>query len=249
MKKIVAFGDSFIKSGGIDNWVTKLGMLANLPVMNYGVSGSSINYSLNEFARYATSSDYNEDDIIIYVVSDTTRLHLGKVDHADSNVMFHKKPFGLNGEKFIDANFENIMWCSEHIHSHMTNIEDIKTLSFIRTWSKSHPNLVVVLRGFSSKVSNDLAYLLKPTENFFPLFGKSLVKISFDEVVEKNRKKILGSCDMRTNHFCRQNLDLMSRMVYDVLQSKSIDRYDDSRFAKDVFADWDLENPIYRSLW
>lgn len=79
MKKLILFGDSFANYEFYPElldktWGATLGKLLKLPVINYGVSGSSLTYSLIKFTEYYQSDSYDPDDIIIFVLTETCRL-------------------------------------------------------------------------------------------------------------------------------------------------------------------------------
>ena len=71
MKKLVVFGDSFAnyswhgENETIDkSWAIGLAKKLDIPIINYGIAGSSVIYSFHKFWEYFKSDQYCEEDII-----------------------------------------------------------------------------------------------------------------------------------------------------------------------------------------
>lgn len=78
-KRIMFFGDSFVEISNDDNyhddnnWTRELSKIFNRQHWNFGRSGSSLLFSINQFFKYI-ENDYREDDYIVFVTTSHTRF-------------------------------------------------------------------------------------------------------------------------------------------------------------------------------
>lgn len=248
MKKIVAFGDSFVNYDWIklkdNNWVDYLGKILNLPVVNYGVSGSGLGYAMHSFVKYYQSTEYSSDDIIIFVPTSIERLyvtsmhspHMGSVELIEgrkNNTFEGSRP---KVEKdWIDANSEHALWTVLNIYDPEINYELIKIVSFFQAWASSHlTNSVIIVRAFSQVPGNGhaekLIKLIKPSKNFFPILepSTSLGKISINEyatgeILRNQHMKYNNGHDYRINHLSPENRHLIATTISNVISTQSLD--------------------------
>ena len=79
MANLVLFGDSFCAeyeaTQGKDTWWKDVAKTLGLGINNYGVRGTSLNYSTVKYYEYLQNS-YSADDIIIFVVTSSGRSPL-----------------------------------------------------------------------------------------------------------------------------------------------------------------------------
>jgi hypothetical protein len=239
MKKLVGFGDSFIAINKIYHkwihsddmsWLKSTGDLLNLPVVNYGVSGSSLNYSFIKFIDYIQSDSYDENDVIVFVISEDNRIFSKGMDPKDSCQISNNR---FNSE-YIAKNADHLLWMLENYLCHEMNFEAIKTLCVLQSWALLHPtNTVVIKTGFSIDLcrSGELKNLIVPSFNFLPIIDYPLNRVQHCEFSDSTYAfQTHEHIDPRVNHMSPINRKVMSKIMGDVIVNKSIDYYDNSKF-------------------
>lgn len=242
MKKIVAFGDSFVHYEWVNvadkTWVCQLGKLLGLPVKNYGISGSGIGYAMDAFIKYYQSTEYSEDDIIIFVPSSEQRIYtksmynprLGVV-HTFQKDAIRKPQIEKDWHK---VNGESALWTVFNLYDPKINYELIKTLSFFQSWAEKHiTNTVIIVRAFATLDGNEhaeeLVKLIKPTTNFFPILqtSTSLGAIAIGEYasnqLSNQHQAFCNGIDYRVNHLSPYHRQHLAAMLANVISTNSMD--------------------------
>jgi hypothetical protein len=251
MKKLIIFGDSFAnydwKPELIEKtWGASLGNLLKLPVINYGVSGSALAFSLNKFVEYYQSDSYSSEDIIVFVLTSPDRLWVksmedrlcfGNIAHAVDNPH-------LKNDLWFKKNGDSALWTVLNIYDTKINYELIKILSFLQIWSATNlHNRLVVLRAFPNEdlskeavAIEKLTKLITPTNNFFPIIhGPALGHLVAHEF--KEFKGWGDGPDIRVNHMSPVNREILSQMLHDVILYRDISKYNVSLFKKHLYND------------
>ena len=244
MKKIVAFGDSYAfsarcESGWKRGWISEIGRILSMPVKNYGENGTSINFSIHNFMNYIKTSDYDESDVFIFVLTEQSRIFSVDMPNFMFGSGLHKELSGLRKAnpqdvKWAYENYENWLWARELAD---TNFDSIKTIALLKSFAKSNQsNLVILVNAFSSNLSN-LNYFSKissNTENFiFVIYALS--DISRLEFHGDGHNRIIHESDIRVNHLCKENNKILTEMIANVITSRNIAEYDPTRFVQKVF--------------
>lgn len=254
MKKIVAFGDSFINYDWVDvghNWVDYLGKHLNIPVVNYGIAASGLGYAMDSFVKYYQSSEYSSDDIIIFVATSEQRLYtsnmynprLGAIGIHDNDM--HNNTRSEIEKDWIKENKKFALWAIMNIYAPAINYELIKTLSFFKIWAESHlTNSVIILRAFSQLLGNEhaekLINMISPSKNFFPIINPntSLGKIAMEEYSSNKlyaqHHEFLNGVDHRINHLSVQNRQNLALMVSKLILTHDINCVDFSWVQKNI---------------
>ena len=200
MKKLVCFGDSFIDSeswGGYSaiykctgNYPVAVWLAnkLNLPLINYGKSGSSIKYSLISFLKYTRSNLYDTDDVFLFIVSSNNRFYHQDLDiHAwgagsasqliskykqesinpnlsdeEVKLYFQKILYLKENEKYID-------WICMYDNDFSIDIESLGCLSLLNTWTLTNPNKLIVMNAFELDYTEHYLNLYKQTNNFLKI--------------------------------------------------------------------------------
>ena len=253
MKKIVGFGDSFINYGslGIDivdsiSWLNDLGLKLNLPVINYGCSGSAIDYSLHKFFQYYTSDEYDPNDIIVFVTTEPVSRNftvtmpnprLGVCTGQQENPTFTKVE-----EQYVKENVEKIFWHQFHCSNGEMNFKFIQTCSALQVWAESHSsNKLLLLRGFAHYTDENIEkydVIIYPTTNFFPCikFDQNLFTISMNEFTDlKLFNDLNNSYDSRQNHLTKSNRDILVSIVDEILKTGNTNLLDKSKFQDSLY--------------
>lgn len=248
MKKLVAFGDSFVNlefyTSDEKNWVTQLADELSFPVLNYGHFGSALGYSLNEFFKYQSSEDYDSEDIIIFVTTSSNRLFtsdmpdpkLGVLHFAITNSDYY---LNQTEQNWIYNNADYGLWAIDKIYHPSINYEIEKTVSCVRMWADAHPNLVILIRGADDDTynpnSNKFVESIQSTSNFVSLSNNiGLVAASNLEFINNEESGFRGNSqkECRTNHFSTPNLEILVKMMNDVITYRSQDYYDLSKLNR-----------------
>jgi hypothetical protein len=247
MKKIVGFGDSFIAPRR-DNWLATVGEILNLPVLNYGISGSSLSYSMVAFADYTVSAEYDPEDIIIFVPTEDSRIYTDDMPNPDMG-MFYKWPHLYGDLEWVNENLEGSLWHVKKVLDPKINFEMIKTLCFFQLWAMTHPNTVLVKSiYYSYSRSKDFMSQLFSTENFLLINDHPLHELSVSEFSDHRLfLDAIKTRDIRTNHLCKENRNTLARLLANVISSNSIEEYDASQFVTGVF-DSDIKSEKFAQI-
>ena len=177
--KIVIFGDSFANydhcPNATLNWSHSLGQVLGLKVVNKGLSGTAINWSLNEFLKYVKSREYELDDIIIFVTSEDRRVWTKDMPPENSSFFHFSEDMIKRDAKWFEKNVEHLIWAYENLYHPSINHIQLTTLSFIQSWSLANPsNVVIALRGTGTEAGEwgfddrVIQRVVRPQRNFFP---------------------------------------------------------------------------------
>lgn len=248
MKKLVIFGDSYADKvrGGptldkIFAWYDHLAEKLNLTVLHYGRNASSIEFSMNKLYEYINSSEYSEQDIIIFVSTSLSRSPIIHNDVPDATagkwVSYlngslskddqHYAHFRMN-HNFYKQLFE---WFNHNLaHQQRTNISCLL---------KILPNTAIIISAFQNDVDHalraDRKYLLANDDNFI-LINTNLHRITVDELSGSNKQffdfhKFFGG-ECRHSHLSKSNNIILADQLYQCLVHKTNKYFDASKFKK-----------------
>ena len=259
MKKIVVFGDSFVNYDWVENetnklsWSYFLSLRLNLPLVNYGISGSGLNYSMIKFTQYVNSEDYDIEDIIIFALTNEQRLYSWNMPTPSLGIFYNlldvietRPP---EERQWINENKDNALWAMNEIYHPSINYSILKIASFFQNWAKYHyTNTVIVLRGFNTlpegeKISK-LLTLVKPLDNYFPILGEedTLSTVSSQEfnysllhkyMLDQNAK--FPGLDYRVNHLSTVNREILANKIESMINTQSINSWNNFKFKKNLY--------------
>lgn len=260
MKKIVVFGDSFVSYNWVKeeteklSWPYFLSLNLDLLVVNYGISGSGLNYSMIKFTEYVNSEDYDTEDIIIFALTNEQRLYswdmpcpsLGIFPNL-LNVLDSRSP---KERQWIEKNKDNALWAMNEFYHPSINYSLLKIASFFRMWArKNYTNTVVLLRCFNTlpegeKISKHLN-LVTPLDNYFPILKEedTLSMASSQEfgypllhkyMLDQNAR--FPGLDYRVNHLSTVNRNILASKVEAMIKEKSINGWDKIKFKKNLYS-------------
>lgn len=262
MKKLVCFGDSFIDSTKkfLYPVATILKNKLNLPLINYGVSGSGIQYSLIKFLEYTRSDLYDKDDIIIFVVSNRNRFYNQKLDiHvsgagyisfvidgskdqlANPDISDEERNIHLQKVKFLEENKKYIDWTCTNFNDFSIDTESLSCLGLLNTWASHNVNKFIVMNAFDiDPDSKDYLKLFKQTNNFLPiLIDGGLKKYSVNEFVEKKINMLKWADECRVNHLSPVNREIFANLLVSVINTNDISMFDESLFQTRMYNNFD----------
>jgi len=271
MKKLVCFGDSFIDSeswGGkyathkltgnypIAVWLaTKL----NLPLINYGKSGSSIQYSLISFLEYTRSKSYDPDDIFLFIVSNKNRFYqraldihawgagsapqlISKYKQESINPNLPDEEVKLYFQKilYLKENAKYIDWVCMYHNEFSIDIESLGCLSLLNTWTLTNSNKLVVMNAFG--LCDDTEHylnLFKQSNNFLPiLLNGGLKKHSVNEFIGKEVHTLKWEDECRVNHFSPVNREILTDLLVSIINNNNTDMFDIELFKTKMYNDF-----------
>ena len=253
MKKLVVFGDSFANySKGVEagdiicSWTTELANKLNLPLLMYGIAGSSLSYSLHMFFEYYLSEEYDSEDYIIFLTSDpVSRSYTKTMPHPSLGVApgaLHNPFYTRHEKRWLKNNIKSLDWYQMSCANQGLNFELVQTFATLKVWADSHlTNKLLVMRVFGIYFDQHIESfneIIKPNSNFFPILEKenSLYKLSIDEFAsyEMFAQCIAGN-DPRMNHFSKVNRDILVSLVYEIFKNNSINGFDSNHFIKNIY--------------
>lgn len=251
MKKLVVFGDSFANYHfGNDeynpskSWANLVSQKFEIPILNYGISGSSLQFSLHKFFEYYQSKNYNSDDIIIFLLGDSVSRgfavdmppHLG-VSAAMSKNHYQEK----EDIEWLSKNQESFFWSQISLFSEDINFELVQTASVLSVWAKKNvSNKVIVIRNFATKINLKIEKLnknLNSTKNFYLFLDPkyNLFDISRKEFSSLLSKEHITTYDNRINHFSECNRKVLADIVTDVLLTGDVTLFDINKFHSAIY--------------
>ena len=245
MNKLVIFGDSYASSmhtgypdtNNYSTWFEILAERLDCNLINYGEAGSSIEYSNLKLYEYINSSEYNSNDIIVFICTSTARIPL--VHKSIPTIMAANWLHFIFGDKRLHpaitkyfrkhgSFFKTLFrfFNFDLAHQQRTNI------SFLL---KSLPNQTLIMSAFEDvdlALDSTRKNLLSNTENF-TLINANLYDISNAEF--KDNFEFLDFAtfyggEIRHCHFTKTNNQILADQLYNCLIHKT-DRY----FNKDNF--------------
>jgi len=240
MKTLRVYGDSF----GSDNqacgksWTTILQEKLQIPMANKAVNGGSTEYAALQFVNDAQNNVIGDDDIVIYIPSSRGRLHFNfqiserpetasvycrdpvNSPHADHTWYYKNKDhiewWMVNAShSVISMNFESYV----HALSNIARSKPNATFIMLKNtkWNHHIPNIV-----------HTANFLIPPIE---------LNNIALNEIVGRNNYedfvKFTGY-DPRTNHLTIPNLEILADLVYETINTQSIERFTIDKFKTNL---------------
>jgi hypothetical protein len=232
MKKLVIFGDSFANNapGMPPNWVGGTARLLNIPVLNYGCAGSSLNYSLDSFYRHAHSTNYDTEDVIVFILTNPDRLYTADMPNPKYGLTHMYDHVSYKNDNWVRDNITHAMWAMEKIYDDEINHESVSVVCCLKVWAENHPNTIVVLQAFEV-FERDLIFTTDfgACPNFLSLVrSRPLFKVSIEEYVDER----MPETETRSNHMSECNLEILFEMIAEVITTRDITKYVTGRFKK-----------------
>lgn len=257
MKKLVVFGDSFVNYDWVFketeklSWCYFLSKKLSIPMINFGISGSGLNYSMIKFVEYLNSNDYDKQDIIVWALTNEQRLFSWSMPDPSMGIFYNLldslKYRSIEEVKWITKNKDHALWAMEKIYHPSINYSIIKILSFLKCWADNNlSNNVIVLKCFQTLLGGEkissLLNIIEPSTNFFPIIDEPLSLVSSQEFSNSslheymlNQNKKFPGLDYRVNHLSTINRLILSKKIFDVLNYKSVNCWKGSKFSRNIY--------------
>lgn len=250
MKKIVGFGDSFANYGSpeteVTSWIDDLGKQLALPVINYGCSGSAIDYSLHKFFQYYDSEEYDPEDIIIFIttapVSRNFTLTMPNPRLGVCTAQYNNPAYTKIEKRYVKENIEKLVWHQFHCSHAAMNFNFIYTCSILQTWAESNlTNKLILLRGFAHYTDENIEKydtIIHHTDNFFPCikFEQNLYTISMNEFSSIDLfNELNNKFDSRKNHLSKSNREILINIVEEMIKTGDVSLLNNSKFFSRLY--------------
>jgi hypothetical protein len=260
MKKIIVFGDSYVRYDWVSektdilSWPFYLSKNLNLPIINFGISGSGLNYSMVEFNKYLNSENYDNNDIIVWALTNEQRLYDPTMPHPSLGIFYNLLDVihhrSLEEQKWINENKKHALWSMENILHPSINYNILKIVSFLKVWANQNKNnTVVVIRCFRTlpggEFINNLLSIIDEGSNFFPILNDNdtLSNISGREFKKSNLHQYMlqkninsPGLDYRVNHLSPENRIILANQIFNIITNKSLKYWNRSEFKENLYS-------------
>lgn len=194
--RIIVFGDSFAEYH-LNGWVNLLAKKMNIKLLSYACSGSSLNYSVQNFFNYF-NTDYDKNDFIIFLFTGWGRVPFSLKGYSGrfqvgllnfkNNIDDHRE----DAKDVYDYYAKNKTFWNQCIENNIYSIDD-------------YDNMKELMIGYLNGLPNKIFYF----PSFMP-FKNVNDMCMFDICVLENRQNF--NCE---NHISFENRDIFANLVYD----------------------------------
>lgn len=211
--RLIIFGDSFAETrleGEIgtadmwkDSWTLHLASMLNASILNWALSGSSLNYSMQNLFFYL-KHHYNDTDIIVFVTTSYGRLPATE-EHMSPKIQANFKNYLAGDHEHIEPEVLKHFHKMKDTYSFLTEYlcvrEDfINQVKMLDAYLNTLPNKTVLIPGFN-EISEKSLYNLSMSE---PNLGHHVLK------------------DKRCNHFNKENNKHLAKQIHWHLQGNEL---------------------------
>lgn len=265
MDKLVVFGDSFLDSRNTYSLnslkpeshqpiASQLSNLLNISIQSYAIGGSSVKYSFRKFLDYITSNEYSTNDVFLICLSSPERYY---DFFSDSHLLCYGDSIGnrlkelekhLRNEKdgsarqIFEEQIFHLKQNKDGINWYLTNgtmhdifpYDTIGFLSFMKSFCATSTNKLIVTNCFTLEHTDFYKKYFTNTQNFLFLYiEEGLYRLSINEF--KNNNSINWEDEMRINHFCPENREIISKMLADVYKTWNVSSFDETKIQSKLF--------------
>lgn len=204
---LIVFGDSFVsherkKDFSFPFWTEQLAEKLDVSLVVHGKGGTNLNWSLLNYHNYI-KNDYNEEDIILFVVTSGSRL---PYVHPDFNTLNAFNWQTQEDQELLTAGRMWVKFYNEEIHQAHTYL--------LRQALENLPNTTMMLSGFRDSTENN-------RDSFsIHVGGAPLIEISLNEISLVGKERDRNRVDPRANHFHELNHRILADDLYSMLTDK-----------------------------
>jgi hypothetical protein len=240
MKTLRVYGDSFGTNNQSDgkSWTTILQEKLQIPVVNKAVDGGSTEYAALQFGNDAQNNIIGDDDIVIYIPSTLGRLHFDfQITRFPGTASsFCRGPVLNNdfGNSWYYKNKEHIEWWMVNASQAVISMNFESYVHVISNVARSKPNATFIMikhTGWNHHIPN----ITHP--------GNFLISSIFLNDISSN--EIIGGYnytdfveftkfDPRINHLTVPNLGILAELVYETINTKSMEHFTLDKFKTNV---------------
>ena len=255
MKTIRIYGDSFASAERPDCWPHLLATKLSLPIVNKAVAGSCTEYAIKSFIEDVENNIVEDDDIIIYIPSQASRLNLSfQLNAAPGSAICADHDGHGKYEAWKQENQKHIDWWIMNHDTRMQTIQFESYIQLLKNFASNQPKcIVIVLPAYPISVREHIWSKVNrynyPTKIFnsqtpsnFLRANICLYDVSIDEIKDTHLflnlnenfayKKFIKFTilDPRSNHLTNPNLHILSNLLIESIQTLNIDNITLNKF-------------------
>jgi len=244
MKKILAYGDSFVAPYLFNRdlgWVRLLSEKLNLEVVNKAVRASSAEFCMKTFVDDIENNKINNGDIIILSLANPGRVHLEFQNTFPESATFYSsklieiQDLSLSKNAWLKENKHHLEWYLTEMDLGLININHSCYVHAIKNCADNYPDSVILLMS-GWKLEKEIPLTNLP-KNFLYL-KTPLMDISGQEINNfSSYFHWIRNCltDPRVNHFSNHNLKIFADLIYQSINELDISVVTLDKFKKDIF--------------
>jgi len=244
MKKIMAYGDSFVAPYLFNRdlgWVRLLSEKLNLSVVNKAVRASSAEFCMKTFCNDIENDKINNGDIIILSLANPGRIHFEFQNQFPESATFYSAKLidyqnvDLSKNGWLKENKLHLEWYLTQIDLELININHSCYIHAIKNCAENFPDSVIVLLS-GWKLEKEIPLTNTP-KNFLHL-KIPLMDISGQEINNfTSYFDWVTHCltDPRVNHFSNDNLKIFTDLIYQSINELNMNVVTSDKFKKNIF--------------
>ena len=231
-KKLIIYVDSYAEDPNLVSWASQLAAKLKIPMLNRGISGTSIEYSIKYFIKDKLSNTISHNDTVIFIFSSPGRHHLkyqNKFPRTASIYSYGRSSNGhnVNDITYYQENKEHIKWYEANKDDDIFKVNASSYLHMLINYARSKPDVTFMVLYMD--------ILLHPIElpilDNFLISNISLRQLSDNEFgcdvyFHSFVKKVIA--DPRYNHLTIPNISIFADLIHKAILTKdtSIITYD-----------------------
>ena len=240
MKTLRVYGDSFGADidPSIRTWAGMLREKLQIPLVNKAVGGGSTEYAALQFVNDVQNNIIGNDDIVIYIPSTKGRLHFDFqiLDYPETAGGYCHGP---DTRPHIDNSWyykskEHIEWWMVNASHEVISMNFESYIHVISNVARSKPNATfIVLKHI--EWDHHIPNIVHPDNFLIP-------SILFTDITSR---EIIGGhnymdfveftkYDPRANHLTIPNLKILSELIYETINTKSIENFTMDKFKTNL---------------
>ena len=239
MKTLRVYGDSFgVSTDNLQSWPKILQNKLQIPLVNKAVGGGSTEYAALQFVNDAQNNIIGDEDIVIYIPSTKGRLHFDFqiLDYPETAGGYCHGP---DTRPHIDNSWyykskEHIEWWMVNASHEVISMNFESYIHVISNVARSKPNATfIVLKHI--EWDHHIPNIVHPDNFLIP-------SILFTDITSR---EIIGGhnymdfveftkYDPRANHLTIPNLKILSELIYETINTKSIKNFTMDKFKTNL---------------
>lgn len=239
MTNLVIFGDSFTENdfekavpeqskieydSYHNNWTNQLANKLSVNEINYGMGGTSIEYSLTKFYDYIRDNDVS-NDICIFALTSPQRQYWGD---------FYKRKTFTDFDFDIDDSIDdNILhWVIDNEQMSKMEARWINATCMLHNFAYLFKKMIILNCFSTDIVMQDLYRYIKPNNEVLVVKGSLRKHISSNEYIHEE-----PLWDPRPNHISDANHKILADEIYNAIVNDTELDLTNILFVKDIYAE------------
>jgi len=240
MRTLRVYGDSFGADigPGIRTWALMLKEKLQIPLVNNAVGGSSTEYSALQFANDVQNNIIGDNDIVIYIPSTKGRLHFNFQisNHPETAAGYCHGPDTRPhiDNKWYHNSKDHIEWWMVNASHAVISMNFESYTHLLSNVARSKPNATFIMLKHA-EWDHYIPNITHPTNFLTPpiLFtnittNEIIGGYNYTDFVEFTK------FDPRANHLTIPNLEILTNLVYETINTRSIENFTMDKFKTNV---------------